>query len=88
MRLVEADDIHLLKYRVKLYTKPGCSLCTKAKVLLLEANLEFTEINVLEDAELMERYQYEIPLLVGIDGVELIKGAFSAARIASIIARG
>lgn len=81
-------DLHLIKYRVTLYTKPGCSLCTKAKVLLLEAKLEFTEVNVLEDAELMERYQYEIPVLVDSDGRELMKGAFSAARIASIIARG
>lgn len=71
-----------------LYTKPGCSLCTKAKVLLIEAKLQFTEINVLEDAELMERYQYEIPVLVGSDGIQLLKGAFSAARIASIVARG
>lgn len=71
-----------------MYTKPGCSLCTKAKVLLIEANLQFTEINVLEDAELMERYQYEIPVLVGSDGIQLLKGAFSAARIASIVARG
>lgn len=71
-----------------LYTKPGCSLCTKAKVLLIEAKLQFTEINVLEDAELMERYQYEIPVLVGSDGIQLLKGAFSATRIASIVARG
>ena len=73
---------------MKLYTKPGCSLCTKAKVLLIEAELQFTEINVLEDAELMQRYQFEIPVLVGNDGRELMKGAFSAARIAFIVARG
>jgi len=73
---------------VILYTKPGCSLCTKAKVLLIEAKLQFTEINVLEDVELMERYQNEIPVLVGSDGIQLLKGAFSAARIASIVARG
>ena len=79
---------YLLEYRVTLYTKPGCSLCTKAKVLLAEANLQFTEVNVLEDAELLQRYQYEIPVLVGSDGSELMKGAFSAARIASLVARG
>ena len=71
-----------------LYTKPGCSLCTKAKVLLLQAELQFTEINVLEDADLMERYQFEIPVLTSSDGRELMKGAFSAARIASLVARG
>ena len=71
-----------------LYTKPGCSLCTKAKILLSEAKLQFSEVNVLEDAELMERYQYEIPVLVADDGRELMKGAFSASRIASLIARG
>ena len=80
--------MYLVKYRVRLYTKPGCSLCTKAKVLLLEAQLEFSEVNVLEDADLMERYQYDIPVLIGNDGRELMKGAFSAARIASIVARG
>ena len=70
-----------------LYTKLGCSLCTKAKLLLLEAGLEFSEVNVLEDAELTERYQFEIPVLVSSDGRELMKGAFSAARVASLVAR-
>lgn len=75
-----------LKCRVILYTKPGCSLCAKAKVLLTEAKLRFAEINVLEDTALMERYQYEIPVLVGSDGRELMKGAFSASRLASLVA--
>ncbi len=81
-------NLHLLECRVTLYTKPSCSLCTKAKVLLLQAKLKFTEINVLEDADLMERYQFEIPVLIGDDGRELMKGAFSAGRIASLVARG
>jgi glutaredoxin len=73
---------------VTLYTKPGCSLCDKAKALLGSAKLEYREVNVLEDDALRERYQYEIPVLVGADGRELIKGVFSESRVAALIARG
>ncbi len=72
---------------LKLYSKPGCSLCDKAKAALRVANLEFTEVNVLEDAALLERYQYEIPVLVDASGQELLKGVFTDSRVAALVAR-
>jgi glutaredoxin len=70
-----------------LYSKPGCGLCDKAKMMLERASLEVMVVNILEDAALMERYQYEIPVLVADDGRELLKGIFSEARIAALVAR-
>ncbi len=71
-----------------LYSKPGCGLCDKAKALLQQAKLEFTEINILEDAPSMALYAFEIPVLTDSSGKELAKGAISEARVASIVARG
>jgi glutaredoxin len=70
-----------------LYTKPGCGLCDKAKVIMQAAKLEFVEVNVLEHPALFEMYQYEIPVLVDENGQELLKGIFSEARVASLVAR-
>jgi glutaredoxin len=70
-----------------LYGKTDCSLCDKAKAALRAANLEFTEVNVLEDAAVFERYQYEIPVLVDSNGKELLKGVFTEARVAGLVAR-
>ncbi len=71
-----------------LYTKPGCSLCDKAKLMLERAGLEVRLVNILEDQAAFARYEYEIPVLTADDGRELLKGVFSEARVASLIARG
>jgi glutaredoxin len=71
-----------------LYTKPGCSLCDKAKQMLERAGLEVRLVNILEDAAAFTRYEYEIPVLVADNGRELLKGVFSEARLASVVARG
>jgi glutaredoxin len=73
---------------VTLFTKPGCGLCDRAKSALERAGLEVRVVNILEDDAAFERYQYEIPVLVSDDGRELMKGVFSEARLASIVARG
>ena len=58
-----------------LLTKPGCHLCEEAKTLVdsvLEqfkdqnsddVQLELTELNILEDDELNQKYAEEIPVL-------------------------
>jgi hypothetical protein len=56
--------------------------------MLERAKLEVRVVNILEDAVAFEKYQYEIPVLVGDDGRELMKGVFTETRIASIVARG
>ena len=60
---------------IKLYTKPKCSLCDEAKILLnqmrKEYPLDFEEVNILDDLCLYERYKYEIPVLLFPDGSDL-----------------
>jgi glutaredoxin len=70
-----------------LYSKPGCGLCDKAKALLLEARLSYTEVNVLEDEAAMRLYAFEIPVLTDDNGRALLKGNFSEARVAALLLR-
>ncbi len=70
-----------------LYSKPGCGLCDKAKALLNAANLEYTEINILENPEGMAMYAFEIPVLTDSSGHEFIKGNFSESRVAALLMR-
>jgi glutaredoxin len=70
-----------------LYSKPGCGLCDKAKALLFEARLSYTEVNVLEDEAAMRLYAFEIPVLTDDNGRELLKGNFSEARVAALLLR-
>jgi glutaredoxin len=52
---------------IKFYTKPKCSLCDEARILLKklekEYSLDVEEVNILDDPTLYERYKYEIPVL-------------------------
>ena len=55
-----------------LIGKPGCHLCDDARAVVTGVMTEFTgvtleERNILEDAELHERYVEEIPVLL-VDG--------------------
>ena len=68
-----------------LYSKPNCGLCDKAKALLKTAKLEYTEINILENPQGMALYAFEIPVLVGSSGQELMKGEFTEKRVAALL---
>ena len=58
-----------------LLTKPGCHLCEEAKMVVdsainkfksehsSENPIELTEVNILEDQALLEKYGEEIPVL-------------------------
>ena len=58
-----------------LLTKPGCHLCEEAKIVVdsainkfksehsSENPIELTEVNILEDQALLEKYGEEIPVL-------------------------
>ncbi|MGB7845508.1 MAG: glutaredoxin family protein [Candidatus Acidiferrum sp.] len=52
---------------VTLYTRPGCHLCEAAKALLEPLLSEFgatlREVNIDEDAELKQRYGWDIPVI-------------------------
>jgi glutaredoxin len=64
------------KARVVLYTRPGCGLCQEMKQEIAGAGCaglyELAEIDIDNDAELLEQYQYEIPVLF-INGVEAFR---------------
>ena len=50
-----------------IYSKPGCHLCDEAKDVLREVAgqvpFALTEVNIAADPALLERYQYDIPVL-------------------------
>jgi glutaredoxin len=54
-----------------LYTREGCCLCERARALLLrleqEYNLRVQVVDIAGDPQLLERYQFTIPVVV-IDG--------------------
>jgi glutaredoxin len=52
---------------VTLYSKPGCHLCDDAKAiiepLVAEFGAELREVNIAEDAQLLQRFGYDIPVI-------------------------
>lgn len=70
------------KANVVIYSRPGCHLCEEAKEIMHTAgcNDEFTlaEINIESDAELLDRYQNDIPVIL-INGREAFRHRLTAA---------
>ncbi|MFT4122212.1 MAG: glutaredoxin family protein [Microbacteriaceae bacterium] len=56
---------------ITLLSKPGCHLCDEAREVVGRVvegrDVELTELSILEDAELRERYAEQIPVLL-VDG--------------------
>jgi hypothetical protein len=61
-RLAAADSLE-----VTLYTRPGCHLCDEAKAaitpLLREFRAPLSQVNIDLDAELAEKYGWDIPVV-------------------------
>ena len=61
---------------VTLYTRAGCHLCDDAKHVIEAARrravFAYEEIDIDGDAELQERYNFEVPV-IAIDGVKAFK---------------
>jgi glutaredoxin len=55
------------RLEVTIYSKPGCHLCEEAKATIAPLLVEFKaclrEVNIELDAELAERYGWDIPVL-------------------------
>lgn len=66
---------------VIIYSRPGCHLCDEAKQAIESAGCqnEYTleEINIESDQDLLNRYQYDIPV-VTINGVEAFRHTLTA----------
>ena len=54
--------------RVELYTTPSCPFCVRAKRLLTERHILYTEIDVSEDDELREDVMRRTVPQIFIDG--------------------
>ena len=52
--------------KIIFYTKPHCPLCDEALTILRNLQdqwrFELSEVNILEDPALYEKYQYDIPV--------------------------
>jgi hypothetical protein len=63
--------------RLTLISKPGCHLCDDARVVVTAVAAEFpgvelTELSILDDPELFERFAEEIPVVLIDDAVHNI----------------
>lgn len=47
-----------------LYGTEDCHLCDDAKVILQNHNIAFQFVDILSHPDLMQRYQFRIPVLV------------------------
>jgi len=57
---------------ITLISKPGCHLCVDARAVIQEVikdfpEIQFSELNMLDDQELIDVYSEEIPVVL-IDG--------------------
>jgi glutaredoxin len=76
--------------KVQIYSKPDCSLCEEAKVILervrRKVHFELEEIDIRSDPALFERHQYDIPV-VWIDGSKAFKHRLTEAELLARLRR-
>jgi glutaredoxin len=70
--------------RVILYTRAGCHLCDEARDLLIRHGLQPESVDIDADAELRERYDTCVPVVV-IDGVERFRGRVSEVLLRRLL---
>ncbi len=80
------------RVQIKFFTRPGCKLCTESLLILkgLESryHLEIEQVDIGQSAELLESYQYDIPVAM-LDGKELFRHRADARNIERVLqARG
>src|SRR5215217_3986229 len=67
------QEVSMSKPHVIIYSRPGCHLCDDAKAAILAAGCReqfvLDEINIESNDELLEKYRYDIPVVM-IDGIE------------------
>jgi glutaredoxin len=70
------------KPQVIIYSRPGCHLCDEAKQAIADAGCsdEYTlaEINIESDPNLLQLYQFDIPVIT-INGVEAFRHRLTSA---------
>ena len=70
--------------RLTFYSKPNCPLCDDARDMLENLNREFTlavtEVNILRDPAIYEKYKYLIPVLE-LETGQVIKARFTESEL-------
>ena len=71
-------------HEVVLYTRDGCSLCRKAKAVILavreEVDFLFREVDIGWSGDLYEDYKHDIPV-IEVDGKRAFKYRVEAQRL-------
>ena len=71
--------------RVVVYTIPGqCPLCDEARELLLAEGVDFDEVDIRSDRELLRAYRLEIPV-VTVDGRKEFVGRIDRERLRALL---
>lgn len=85
------SEINKSNHKVILYSKPGCHLCEHAKAALntltSEFNIELSEVDITDDPELFELYQYTIPVMI-VDNQIVLEARIDAKKIRRAISEG
>lgn len=75
--------------RVQVYSKPGCTLCEKAEIIIAEVCAELGEqfeiVDISGNAELMATYGEQIPVTF-VDGKQHDFWAVDAKRLRQALA--
>lgn len=58
---------------LRLYTKPNCHLCHQVREWLEESGMDWEEMNIQTDPELMMLYGHDVPVVRSDRGVWLYK---------------
>lgn len=70
--------------RVRVFSKPHCSLCDKAKTALAEAGLDFHEVDITTDPALEAEFGMFIPV-VEVDGLTVFEAGMNPADLADAV---
>jgi glutaredoxin len=75
--------------RLTIYSKPDCHLCHEMKAVVervarSRSNVPLEEIDISNDAVLLERYGQEIPVLM-IDGTKVAKYRVTEAELTRML---
>ena len=76
--------------QITLYTRPGCHLCEDAADLLERMSrripIQITEVNILNDYALFERYKHSIPV-IAIAGEPIMQAPIHAGALERMLLR-
>ncbi len=70
-----------------LYTTSGCHLCEQAEALVRRQTARVGTVEIIDDAELLERYGVRIPVLRRLDTGNELDWPFDAAEVQRLLAK-